>query len=125
VFWRNEPINRDGDRLFEDVRIAIGIRGGGVWGIDVEDGAEVDDERLRIRPLGGRGVAPLFEELGRGHVRASVTEAGVVRKEGRLDLPSRPGSRPLRNGKTPPRKGKKPIRVGLEPTPVRETGIFR
>lgn len=116
---------RDGDRLLEDVGIAIGIRGGGVRGIDIEDGAEVDDERLRIRPLGGRGVAPLFEELGRGHVGASVAEADVVRKEGRIDLPSRMGSRPLRKGKTPPRKGKKPFRVGLEPSPVGETGIFR
>jgi hypothetical protein len=59
-----------------------------VWGIDVEDGAEVDDERLRIRPFGGRGIAPLFEELGRSHVGTSVAEAGGVRKEGGLDLPS-------------------------------------
>jgi len=35
---------RDGDRLLEDVGVAVGVRGGGVWGIDVEDGAEVDDE---------------------------------------------------------------------------------
>lgn len=50
--------------------------------LDVEDGAEVDDERLRIRLLGGRGITPLFEELGRSHVGASVTERGFVRKAG-------------------------------------------
>jgi hypothetical protein len=109
---------RDGDRLLKDVRIAIGIRGGRVRGIDVEDGAEVDDERLRIRPLGDRGVAPLFEELGWSHVGASVTEAGVVRKERRLDLPLPIGSQPLRKGKTPLPKGKKPIGIGLEPNPI-------
>jgi len=89
-----------------------------VWGINVEDGAEIDDERLRVRSFGGRGVAPLFEELGRGHVGASVAEAGVVRKEGRLDLPYRIGSQPLRKGETPLPKGKKPIAIGLEPNAI-------
>jgi len=84
----------------------------------MRNGAEVDDERLRVRPLGGCGVTPLFEELGRSHVGAPVTEAGVVRKEGRLDLPPRTGSRPLRKGKTPLLKGKKPIGIGLEPNPI-------
>lgn len=58
----------------------------GVWGIHIEDGAEVDDERLRIRPLGGRGTTLLFEELGRSHVRTSVAEGGCWRKEAFLVL---------------------------------------
>jgi len=65
---------RDCDRFFEDVGVAVGVRGGGVRWVDIQDGAEVDDERLRIRPLGGRGAAPLFEELGRSYVRASVAD---------------------------------------------------
>lgn len=72
---------RNGDRLFEDVGVAVGVRGGGLRGIDVEDGAQVDDERLRVRPLGGRGTTPLFEELGRSHVRPSVADVGVSSEE--------------------------------------------
>lgn len=53
--------------------------------VDVEDGAEVDDERLRVRPLGGRGAAPLFEELGWSHVTPSVADVRVRSEEyGRL-----------------------------------------
>jgi hypothetical protein len=44
---------RDRDRLFEDVGVAVGVRGGGVGRVNVEDLAEVEDERLRVRPLGG------------------------------------------------------------------------
>lgn len=39
---------RNGDRLLEDVGVAIGIRARGVWGLDVQDLAEIDEERLRI-----------------------------------------------------------------------------
>lgn len=69
------PFVRDGNRLLEDVRVAFGIGGGGVGRIDVEDLTEVDDERLRIRPLGRRGVTPFGEEFGRSQLGA------VYRKE--------------------------------------------
>lgn len=68
---------RDGDRLLENVGVALRVRGGRMRRVDIQNLAEIVEERLRIRPLRGAGVDPLLQEFG-------GSQGGRVYRKGQL-----------------------------------------